>query len=132
MNITPIQMTNQNNQSFTGRIAIKGQWPTKLENAFLNSKGIKELADEGYNVTGSLSHKIAGETDTVHTYQEKLYELKLNVQKENPTILDRIKNLIGLSTHTINKNHHSETTIKEMLQNVDAKFFHKRIGKKSV
>ncbi len=131
MNITPIQMTNTNasNQAFTGRIAVKGHWPQRLEKAFLNSDGIKQLADEGYNVTGSLSHRIAKDTDQVHAYRENLYKLKLNVQKENPTILDRIKSLVGLSTHKINNNHHSANTIEEMLNQVSANFYHERMGK---
>lgn len=131
MNITPIQManTNSSNQAFTGKIAVKGHWPQSLKKAFLNSNGIKQLADEGYNVTGSLSHRKSKDSELIHAYRENLYKLKLNVQKENPTFLDRIKNLVGLSTYKINNEHHSENTIEGMLERVSASFYHERMGK---
>jgi len=131
MNITPIQMTNtsSSNQAFTGKIAVKGHWPQRLKKAFLNSDGIKQLADEGYNVTGSLSHRKSKDSEQIHAYRENLYKLKLNVQKENPTFLDRIKSLVGLSTYKINNEHHSANTIELMLKRVSANFYHKRMGK---
>lgn len=131
MKINPIQSsTNKSyNQNFTGVIAVNGSWPKTLEDSFIKSNAINKLADEGYNIIGTLKTKQVETADWRHSCGDILYKLKLNLQKENPTVLDSVKNLLGLSSHTINKKYHSEETIKDMLDNTSLHFFHKRINK---
>lgn len=104
MQILPIS-TNQ--PSFNGNITLKGNWPERLENSFLNNELIKDMFSK-YDVVARLSTKKAPVSNLHHHKGQKLYKIRFSFLKENSKF-DKILDSLHLKTrHPMTCNYHSE------------------------
>lgn len=114
MNISPIN--NYQNTNFNGKVITRGSWPKGVDKYFELMPQVAEVAKNSkYNIIGKMHCK----TTQYHPFDDKIlrYRLTISAEKENPTLLDRIKNLLGLNPKIrLSQHHHRGERYPEMLE----------------
>lgn len=114
MNITPI--TN-NQTNFDGKILTEGHWMPYLKESFINNPEVQKMASGSHDIIGSLSCKTARKNTNRYYQGQKLFKLSIRAQKENPTLLDKIKSRFGLLPKVnVTKHYHSDAGIKILME----------------
>ena len=119
MNILPIN----NNPSFNGRIITRGTWTKNLKKTFIENPEVQKLASGEMNIVGDMSHrKYFSFIDRIHSFGEDTYKLKLYAEKENPTLLEKIKNFFGFNNalDLTLLYHKEESTIEKINRRIKA------------
>lgn len=114
--------------AFNGRIITKGPWTKTLKDAFLNSKGINDLASGEKDVIGRLKYKSAPMDDYNHMWGETVFKLSLEMKSQKPSLKERIKSLLGLSRKVVNEYYHSEKSLAERIGNMSKEFIEHRMS----
>ncbi len=128
--ITPTNTKNNNNKyTFTGRIITKGPWTETLKDAFFNSKAIHDLASGEKDVIGRLKRKSAPSKDYNHTWGEPLFKLSLEMKSQHPTLIEKVKSILGLSRKVINEFYHSEDSLAKKMGEMSKEFCEHRMTK---
>ena len=117
MNIAPINNANTNT-NFSGKVITKGSWYNYMKEAFIQNPELKELAKGDYNIIGNMSSKKATSFSKKHYQGQALFKLKITAEKENPTLMDKIKYFLGLNkSYKVTRNYHSENTVDTAMEN---------------
>lgn len=119
-----------NSPAFNGKVIAKGLWTKNLKDAFLNSKGINELASGDKDVIGRLIHKTASKDDYNHMWGESVFKLSLEMKNNKPSLTERIKSILGISKKTINRYYHRESSLAEKISCMSKEFLENRMAKK--
>ena len=116
--------------AFNGRIITKGPWTKTLKDAFLNSKGINDLASGEKDVIGRLKYKSAPMYDYNHMWGETVFKLSLEMKSPKSSLKERVKSMLGLSRKVINRYYHSEDGMISIMRNISNKTLNERIANK--
>ncbi len=115
MNILPINTST--NTNFNGKVITRGTWPIGADTFFETMPEVVNAAKNSkYNIIGKMHCK---STQDSPFYSKILrYKLTISAEKENPTLFDKIKNLLGLNPKMkLSQHHHREDRYPEMLTN---------------
>jgi len=113
---------NNVNTNFSGRLYLKHpeKWTRNIKRAILTNESIKEkLLD--YDIIGEIHTKIEKKQPPYYVFHRQgdpIFKIKLTVQDENPTFLEKLKGLFGKKKqYKINpRRYHSERTTVERIQ----------------
>ncbi len=114
MNISPIN--NYQNTNFNGKVITRGHWPEGVDRYFQSMPQVVEAAKNSrYNIVGKMHKKTLQD----YPFYDEItrYRLTISAEKENPTLLDRIKNFLGLNPKIrLSQHHHRGERYPEMLE----------------
>ncbi len=123
------KVNTTNNPAFSGKVITKGPWTDKLKDAFLNSKGINELASGDKDVIGRLICKAASKDDYNHMWGEPVFKLSIEMQNSKPSLTERIKSMLRISRQTVNKYYHKESSLAEKISSMSKEFLESCMNK---
>ena len=121
MNITPMNNTNVN---FNGKIITKGNWPKNLKKQFVENTAINNFANNSKSdIIGIMSAKTSSKYDIYHDPGERLFKLTLVTTKEKPSIIETIKNALGIYSEADKQNithaFHREEKMSNIIDNIE-------------
>lgn len=113
MYIQPINTDNSTN--FNGNIITRGKWPAGTKEVFNQMPEIIEAAKGKYNIIGKMHKKVV----QAHPFDDEAarFQLTISAEKENPSFLDKIKYVLGLTPKLkTTQHHHREHRYPQLLE----------------